>query len=103
MIPISSGAGDRHDSAHARQFIRILSSPGKQRKAHSDCKCSLYRCQCGAEFLTICYYQASGKQTPVHILALLDGVVCVAGFTALLIRSLGINSVYVANVLTMMI
>ena len=47
----------------------------------------------------ICYYQASGKQAPVHILALLDGVVCVAGFTALLIRSLGINSVYVANVL----
>ncbi len=46
-----------------------------------------------------CYYQASGKQAPVHVLALLDGVVCVAGFTALLIRFLGINSVYVANVL----
>jgi len=32
-------------------------------------------------------------------LALLDGVVCVAGFTALLIGSMGIKSVYIANVL----
>ena len=46
-----------------------------------------------------CYGQASGKQGLVHVLALLDGVVCVAGFTALLIRSLGTNSVYIANVL----
>ena len=46
-----------------------------------------------------CYGQASGQQVLVHTLALLDGVVCVAGFTALLIRSLGMNSVYVANVL----
>ena len=47
----------------------------------------------------ICYGQASGKQGLVHLLALLDGVVCVAGFTALLIRFIGMNSVYVANVL----
>ena len=46
-----------------------------------------------------CYGQASCKQGLVHVLALLDGVVCVAAFTALLIRSLGMNSVYVANVL----
>ncbi len=47
----------------------------------------------------ICYGQASGKQGLVHTLALLDGVICVAGFTALLIRGLGMKSVYVANVL----
>ena len=46
-----------------------------------------------------CYAQASGKQFLVHILALLDGVVCVAGFTAILIPSVGMNSVYIANVL----
>ena len=46
-----------------------------------------------------CYAQASGKQGLVHVLALLDGVVCVAGFTALLIRAIGMNSVYIANVL----
>ena len=46
-----------------------------------------------------CYGQTSGKQGLVHLLALLDGVVCVAGFTALLIRFLGMNSVYVANIL----
>lgn len=46
-----------------------------------------------------CYGQTSGKQGLVHLLALLDGVVCVAGFTALLIRFLGMNSVYIANVL----
>ena len=47
----------------------------------------------------VCYAQASGKQFLIHILSLLDGVVCVAGFTAILISSLGIKSVYVANVL----
>ena len=45
------------------------------------------------------YGQASGKQVLVHILSVLDGVVCVAGFTALLIRAVGMNSVYIANVL----
>ena len=47
----------------------------------------------------VCYGQASGKQGLVHTLSVLDGVVCVAGFTALLIPWLGMNSVYVANVL----
>ena len=46
-----------------------------------------------------CYGQASGKHWLVHTLAVLDGVVCVAGFTALLIPALGIKSVYIANVL----
>ena len=46
-----------------------------------------------------CYGQASDKQGLVHLLALLDGVVCVAGFTALLIPGIGMNSVYIANVL----
>ncbi len=46
-----------------------------------------------------CYGQASGKQGLVHLLALLDGVVCVAGFTALLIPYWGIRAAYVANVL----
>ena len=46
-----------------------------------------------------CYAQVSGKHLLVHLLSLLDGVICVAGFSALLIRSLGINSVYIANVL----
>ncbi|MBQ3267581.1 MAG: ATP-binding protein [Atopobiaceae bacterium] len=46
-----------------------------------------------------CYGQTSSKQGLVNVLALLDGVVCVAGFTALLIPHVGMNSVYVANVL----
>ena len=47
----------------------------------------------------VCYGQASNKQALVHILSILDGVICVAGFTALLIPRLGMNSVYIANVL----
>ena len=46
-----------------------------------------------------CFGQVSGKQVLVHTLAVLDGVACVAGFTALLIRGMGMNSVYAANVL----
>ena len=46
-----------------------------------------------------CYGDASGKSGLVHTLSLLDGVVCVAGFTALLIPAVGMNSVYIANVL----
>ncbi len=45
-----------------------------------------------------CYGQASGKQLLVHVLSLLDGVVCVAGFTALTIKYFGMDSVYYANV-----
>ena len=47
----------------------------------------------------VCYGQASGKQVFVHTESLLDGVVCVAAFTALLIPGMGMNAVYVANVL----
>ena len=46
-----------------------------------------------------CYWQSSGKEGIVHLLALLDGVVCVAGFSALLIPTIGMNGVYIANVL----
>ena len=46
-----------------------------------------------------CYGEASGKQGLVHVLSVLDGVICVAGFTALLIGSMGVNSVYLANIL----
>ena len=46
-----------------------------------------------------CYGQTSGKHGLVHLLALLDGVACVAGFTALMIPRVGMNSAYIANVL----
>ena len=47
-----------------------------------------------------CYGQASGKQALVHLVSLLDGVVCVAAFAALLIRPMeGMNGVYTAIVL----
>ena len=45
------------------------------------------------------YAQSSGKQLLVHILSILDGVVDVALFTAILIRPIGMNSVYIANVI----
>ncbi len=45
------------------------------------------------------YAQASGKQILVHLLSVFDGVISVAGFTALLIPRMGMNSVYIANVL----
>ena len=45
------------------------------------------------------YGDAANKNGLVHMLSLLDGVVCVAGFTALLIPAVGMNSVYIANVL----
>ena len=47
----------------------------------------------------ICFGQTMNQQVLVHTLALLDGVVCVAGFSALLIGPMGLNGVYVANVL----
>lgn len=45
------------------------------------------------------YGQAMGKQVFVYTLSVLDGVICVAGFTALLIPLTGVNSVYIANAL----
>lgn len=47
----------------------------------------------------VCYGQASGKTFLVHAASILDGVVFVAGFTALLIPAFGMNSVYIANIL----
>ena len=46
-----------------------------------------------------CYAQASGKQFLIHLLSLLDGVVCAAGFSALLIPALKMDGVYIAYVL----
>ena len=46
-----------------------------------------------------CFGQVSGKQILVHILAALDGVICVGGFSALLVPSIGVNGIYIANVL----
>ena len=47
----------------------------------------------------VCYGQVSDKQVLVHILSALDGVICIAAFTALLIPGYGMNGVYIANVL----
>ncbi|MCR5372388.1 MAG: ATP-binding protein [Solobacterium sp.] len=47
----------------------------------------------------VCYGQSSGKHLYVNILSLLDGVVCVAGFSFLLTGLLGIRGVCWANVL----
>ena len=46
-----------------------------------------------------CYFQSISRQTLMNILAVLDGVVCVAGFSALLVPSMGVNGVYWANIL----
>lgn len=46
-----------------------------------------------------CYAQASGKSVLVHILSVLDGVICVSGFSALLVPSMKMNGVYLANIL----
>lgn len=46
-----------------------------------------------------CYGQVSGKNVFVHVLAALDGVICVAGFSALLVPSLGISGACYANIL----
>ena len=47
----------------------------------------------------MCYGQTLDQKALVHSIALLDGVVCVAGFSAILIWNMGINGVYVANIL----
>lgn len=46
-----------------------------------------------------CYEQICGRQLYVNLLGLLDGVVFVAGFAAILIGSLGFNGVCLASVL----
>ena len=47
----------------------------------------------------ICYSQIIGRQGIIHLESALDGVVCVAGFSALLVPSLGMNGVYLANIM----
>lgn len=47
----------------------------------------------------VCYGTAMNKQVYIHTLSLLDGVVSVVLFTALLINTMGINALYAANVL----
>ncbi len=46
-----------------------------------------------------CYGQASGKQKLINLTSLLDGIVFMSLFTALLIPFIGMNSVYVANIM----
>ncbi len=46
----------------------------------------------------VCYCQASGKTAFVHILSLLDGVICVAGFAALTIPFMKMQGVYWASI-----
>ncbi len=47
----------------------------------------------------VCYGQASKKIVFVNVESLLDGFLCVAGFSALLAPRMGLNGVYLANVL----
>ena len=47
----------------------------------------------------VCYGQSIDRKVYINVLALLDGVICVVVFSYLLIHSMGINGVYVANVL----
>ncbi|WP_026651612.1 MATE family efflux transporter [Butyrivibrio proteoclasticus] len=47
----------------------------------------------------VCYAHALEKHVILHIMTALDGVICVVAFTALLIKPLGMASVYIANVL----
>ena len=47
----------------------------------------------------VCYAQVSDKQALAHILSVLDGLVCIAVFSALLTPVFGMNGVYIANVL----
>ncbi len=47
----------------------------------------------------VCYGQASQKHFFVNAESLLDGILCVAGFSALLAPLMGLNGIYLANVL----
>ena len=46
-----------------------------------------------------CYNQTIERRVPVYLVSLLDGIVDISVFTALLIRPLGVNALYVANIL----
>ena len=45
------------------------------------------------------YAQAAGKQRFVHVLTVFDGVITVVAATAILIPFIGMNSIYIANVI----
>ena len=47
----------------------------------------------------VCYGQATNRDGLVHLLSALDGVICVAGFSALLVPFIGMNGVYISNIL----
>ena len=47
----------------------------------------------------VCYAQATNRQRFVHVLTLFDGLISVSLFTAILIPFIGMNSVYIANVI----
>ena len=47
----------------------------------------------------VSYAQAADKQRFVHVLTLFDGLISVSLFTAILIPFVGMNSVYIANVI----
>ncbi len=49
--------------------------------------------------LFVCYWQNANRQLPVHILGAIDGIAAAALFTYVLIPSMGMNAVYVANLL----
>ena len=47
----------------------------------------------------VCYAQMSGKNVFIQLASFLDGVLFVAGFSAILVPHFGVNGVYAANVL----
>ena len=47
----------------------------------------------------VCYGQSLDRQVFVNVLSVIDGVIGVAAFTAILIPFIGMNSVYIANIL----
>lgn len=46
-----------------------------------------------------CYWQASDRNIPVHVIAVMDGALTICALTAVMIPVIGMNSVYIANVL----
>lgn len=46
----------------------------------------------------MCYWQATERQIVMHIIAIVDGFICVSAVTALLVGIIGMNSIYIANV-----
>ena len=46
-----------------------------------------------------CYGQAAGRPLLLHFTSLMDGFICVCGFSAILIPVIGMNGLYIANIL----